>query len=228
MNPSGRSTAATAFFCRSQRTSVGSTTWIVGTPSAVQAVARHAVAGRHAGWPTVRPGRRRGERSRRRRRSPTAAEPASPPRGAARGARSPRRYRASGIQVNLSSRGAHRGHSQNVAQQMVSHDGDRAVAFGDDPPGATGAPRHLGDVWFAFGLVRVEQRLRSLSFHDGGELPAQVGGIANTGRHALADPRRHRVRGIAGQEDSAHPPAVGDAHVVAVDHGPQDLDVLVR
>ena len=110
---------------------------------------------------------------------------------------------------------------------MVSHDGDRAVAFGDDPPGATGAPRHLGDVWFAFSLVRIEQRLRSLPFQHGGELPAQVGGVANTGRHSLTDPRRHRVRGIAGQEDPAYPPSVGDADVVAVDHGAQNLDVLL-
>jgi len=34
------------------------------------------------------------------------------------------------------------------------------------------------------------------------------------------------VCGVAGQEDPAHPPAVGHADVVAVDHGPQDLDVF--
>ena len=37
MNPSGRNTAAAAFFRRSQRTSVGSTICIVGTPSSAQA-----------------------------------------------------------------------------------------------------------------------------------------------------------------------------------------------
>ena len=58
------------------------------------------------------------------------------------------------------------------------------------------------------------------------ELPAQVGGVAHPGRHALADPRRHGVRGVAGEEDAAEAPAVGDANVVAVDHGPQDLDVF--
>src|ERR1700729_2296511 len=99
---------------------------------------------------------------------------------------------------------------------MVSHDRDRAVAFGDDPTGATGTSRHLGDVWFAFGLVGVKQRFRGLSFEDGGQLPAQVGRIAYTGRHALADPWRHRMRGVTGQEASAQPPAVGDPYMVAV------------
>src|SRR6476660_3663742 len=46
------------------------------------------------------------------------------------------------------------------------------------------------------------------------------------GRHALADPRRHRVRGVAGQENASGAPPVGDAHVVAVDHGPQNFDVF--
>jgi hypothetical protein len=35
------------------------------------------------------------------------------------------------------------------------------------------------------------------------------------------------VCGVAGEEDTAHPPSVGDADVMAVDHGPQDLDVFV-
>jgi hypothetical protein len=36
------------------------------------------------------------------------------------------------------------------------------------------------------------------------------------------------VRGIPGQEDPAHSPPVRDADVVAVDHGPQDLNVVRR
>ena len=41
---------------------------------------------------------------------------------------------------------------------------------------------------------------------EGGELPAQVGHIADTGGHALADPRWHHMGGVPGEEDPADAP----------------------
>lgn len=121
--------------------------------------------------------------------------------------------------------GLQTGRAGQRAQQVITKGCDEPVALGDDPADETGAACDLGDVWFTFGLVGVEQRFRRLSAEDGGELPAQVGSVANPGRHALADPRRHGVRGIPGQKYPPRPPPVGDADVVAIDHGPQDLDV---
>ena len=122
--------------------------------------------------------------------------------------------------------GVHTGHSRQRAEHVIAHGGDDAVALGDDPADEARAAGDLGDVRLAFGLVGVEQRIRRLPPEHGGEFPAQVGDVADSGRHALADPRRHGMRGVAGQEDPPHPPSVGDADVVAVDHGPQDLDVF--
>ena len=50
--------------------------------------------------------------------------------------------------------------------------GDDAVAFGDNAAGETGTAGDVGDVWFAFGLVGVEQRVWGLAVENGGELPA--------------------------------------------------------
>ena len=35
------------------------------------------------------------------------------------------------------------------------------------------------------------------------------------------------MRGVTGQEDPPDPPPVGDAHVVAVDHGAQDFHMVL-
>ena len=56
--------------------------------------------------------------------------------------------------------GVHTGHSSQRTKQVISRDSDGAVALGDDPADEACAAGDLGDVWFAFGLVGVEQRLR--------------------------------------------------------------------
>ena len=122
--------------------------------------------------------------------------------------------------------GVHTRHPRQPTEHVISDGGDEAVALGDDPADETCAAGDLGDVRFTFGLVGVEQRVRCLSPEHRGEFPAQVGHVADPGGHALADPRWHGVRGVPGQEDASHPPPVGDTDVVAVDHGPQDLDVF--
>ncbi len=109
---------------------------------------------------------------------------------------------------------------------MIAQRDERPVALGDYPPDHAGASGDLGDMRFAFGLVGVQQRLRRLAAQYRRQFPAQVGDVAHPSRHPLADPRRHGMCGVAGEEDPAHPPPVGDADVMAVDHRAQDLDVL--
>ncbi len=122
--------------------------------------------------------------------------------------------------------GIHTGHPRQRAQAVITEGDDGAVALGDDPSDTTRAAGDLPDVRLALGLVGVEQRFRRLPAQNGGKFPAQVGRVTHPGGHALPDPRRHGVRGISGEEDPSHPPALGDADVVAVDHGAQDLDVF--
>ena len=111
---------------------------------------------------------------------------------------------------------------------MIAERGDDAPSFGDDPAGHDGAAGDLGDVRLAFCLIGIQQRIRCVPAEHCGQLPAQVRRVAHPCGHSLTDPWRHGMGGIAGKKYPSHPPAVGDADVVAVDHGAQYLDVFLR
>ena len=81
--------------------------------------------------------------------------------------------------------------------------------------GELDAGAHLGP---AFGLVGVEQLIGGPAGEHQVELPGQVGGVPDTGAHALPGEGRHLVGGVTGQEDPAGPPALGEAGVEGV-HG---------
>lgn len=70
----------------------------------------------------------------------------------------------------------------------------------------------------AFGLVGVEESGVRVAAQDGGELPAEVRGVLETGVHALPAGRGVDVGGVPGQEDPAHPVRGGLA-LVAVEAG---------
>src|SRR5262249_54013892 len=116
---------------------------------------------------------------------------------------------------------------RQASHDAVAERGDDSVAFGDEAADLHGATRHLCHMWLAFGLVRIEQRVRRVAAEDGGQLPAQIGGVAYACRHALADPRRHGMCGIPGKEYAADPPPLGDADMMAVDHRAEDLHMFV-
>jgi hypothetical protein len=69
----------------------------------------------------------------------------------------------------------------------------------------------------ALGLVGVEQRLGRGARAPRGELPPQVGRVADAGAQALAEERRRLVRGVAGEQQAAAAPAGGDHRVEGVD-----------
>jgi len=89
-------------------------------------------------------------------------------------------------------------------------------------------PEHPGGDRPAFGFVAVQQRL--VAVERGGQFPAQVVGVLDTGVHALAAGGRVGVRGVACQQHPAvteplcetdvrtpdgHPGQVGENDVVA-------------
>ncbi len=90
--------------------------------------------------------------------------------------------------------------------------------------GQAGVERGVGP---ALGLVGVEPRVVELAAQHPRELPAEVVRVADAGLHARPGPRRHQVRGVAGEEDPAVAPGVGHPRVVAVERPLVDLDVVV-
>lgn len=81
---------------------------------------------------------------------------------------------------------------------------------------------------FAFSLVGDEYPLGQVPGEDSGELPGEVGRVAQSGAHALADERRCEVGGIAEQEDPARAPAVGELRAEGVIGDPDQFEFLDR
>ena len=60
------------------------------------------------------------------------------------------------------------------------------------------------------------------------ELPGEVHRVADARAHALAHEGRGLVRGVAGEEQPAPPPGVGDERVEGVDGSALELGLLGR
>ena len=113
------------------------------------------------------------------------------------------------------------GHFRHRAHHPIAQGDQGAAPFGDDAADEHRTPGDLGDMRFTFGLIGLQQAIGGLPAQHGRQLPAQVGDVAHAGAHALADPWRHGVGGVAGEEHPPDPPPVGDTDMVAVDHGTQ-------
>src|SRR4029453_16434341 len=55
----------------------------------------------------------------------------------------------------------------------------------------------------------VQEPIARVALYDEGELPGEVGRVADAGAHALSDERRGQVGGVAEQKHPAVAPAVG-------------------
>ena len=73
------------------------------------------------------------------------------------------------------------------------------------------------------GLVRVEERGRSLAAEDPGELPGQVLGVGDARVQSTRAEWRHDVRGVAREEDTIEAKRVGQALAEAVGGDPDQL-----
>ena len=76
----------------------------------------------------------------------------------------------------------------------------------------------------ALDFVGIEDVVAGVARNDGGQLPGEIGDIFHAAIHALAGKRRHQMRGIAGEENAALSPIIGDARMERVNHAPFDLD----
>ena len=62
------------------------------------------------------------------------------------------------------------------------------------------------------GLVALEQARPTPALQDGGELPAEVDGVADPGVEPVPAERRVEVRGVPGEEHPAHARPVHELH----------------
>ena len=95
-------------------------------------------------------------------------------------------------------------------------------AAGHQPADRDGDLHHPAGVRAPFRLVGVQQPVVGVAPHDEGELPGQVGRVADAGAHALSDERRGQVGRVAEQEQPPVAPAVGDGTPEGVGGLPQE------
>ena len=76
---------------------------------------------------------------------------------------------------------------------------------------------------FPLGLVRVEERGRSVPAEDPGQLPGQVLGVGDARVQPTGAERRHDVRGVAREEDPTDAERIGQALAEAVGGHPDEL-----
>src|SRR5262252_1267962 len=98
------------------------------------------------------------------------------------------------------------------------------IELADHLAGLLGETDQRLDVRLSLALVTVEQRIMRTGAQHERELPGQIGGVADAGAHALPHEGRRLVAGIAGEEDAAGAPALGDQRVKAIDRRAPDLD----
>ena len=106
----------------------------------------------------------------------------------------------------------------------IAQTGDHPVGGHDD--GAE-PPRHVHHAAHAsspLDFVRIEDVVIGLAREHGGEFPGKIGRIFHAAIHPLPRERRHQMRGVAGKQDAALSPSVGDAGVEGVDDAALDLD----
>ena len=122
-----------------------------------------------------------------------------------------------------------RRHDRRRANHPVAQARNAAVGRRDDPTDHGRQVDHGAGVLAPLDVVGVQQRVAGLSVDHRGQLPAEVGRVADAAVVALALPHRHQVRGVAGQQHAALAERAGDAGVVGVHPVPDDVDpVRVR
>lgn len=94
-----------------------------------------------------------------------------------------------------------------------------------DPAEFDRGPNREVGVWTALLLITVEELVTGPTTENEMELPRQVGRIADAGAGALPEIRRHRVCGVAGEEDTTHPPSICDPACECVPEIAQRLQV---
>ena len=77
-----------------------------------------------------------------------------------------------------------------------------------------------------FDVVGVQQRVAGLAGDDGGELPPEVGGVADATVVALALPHRHQMCGIACQHQAPLAERARDARMMGVYAMPDHVDPI--
>ena len=108
----------------------------------------------------------------------------------------------------------------------VARGGGGGIEQADD---AAHGDRGLDDrarVRLALVLVAVEDVGARVATDDGGELPREVGGVADARAHALPGERRHLMRRVARKQNAPVPPAAGDERVEVVHRGPLEPHVV--
>nr|WP_035736700.1 hypothetical protein [Glycomyces arizonensis] len=122
------------------------------------------------------------------------------------------------VAVISPARPPHRVHPDEIGHRLAQGGG----VLIDAPERGLGAGvlEDAGGYRVAFGVVGVEQRLGGPAVDDCGEFPAQVDHVLHAGAQALAACREVEVCGVAGEEDSAVPVAVGLAGCVTVAREP--------
>ena len=132
-----------------------------------------------------------------------------------------------GLEAHLGEVIAHGRGQPQQPESRLHHPGGKAGARPHDPPHAQGQLDHLPGVAAALGRIALQQPRAGLSAGDHGQLPGQVVGIAQAGVHALAREGRRQVRGVAGQQNPALPPARGHPRMEGIHGGADDGGVHV-
>ena len=102
----------------------------------------------------------------------------------------------------------------------------RAVGRRDDPPHHGGQVDHRPRVLASLGVVGVEQSVAGLPGDHRGQLPAEIGRVADAAVVALPLPHRHEVSGVAGEEHPALAERARDPGVVGVHAMPDHVDAV--
>ena len=118
--------------------------------------------------------------------------------------------------------GPNRGEPDGEPGGRGAHQRGRATAAGHERAEQQGHADQRPRVRLALGLVGVEE---VGAVERGGELPGQLVDVAQPQPQRLPDERWREVRGVAGQQHPAGPPAVGHLRAEDVLGRPQHLDV---
>ena len=111
-------------------------------------------------------------------------------------------------------------------EHRIAQAGDHPVGGHDDGAEPARHVHHAAHALRALDFVSIEDVGVGLAREHGGELPGKIGGIFHAAVHALSGERRHQMRGVAGKQDAALAPSIGDAGVKGVDDATLDFDAV--
>lgn len=127
------------------------------------------------------------------------------------------------LELELADEAADAGDPLERAEEGVAHGRGPAAAAEEDVAHADADVDHGLGVLAPLELVGVEDLGAGGAAGGEGELPGDVGDVAEAGHEALAHEGGHLVGGVAEQEDRADLPALGDVLAEAIDGGAGDL-----